>query len=213
MILKKYYRFIITLSVVSVFCISCANNEILIKKELKKEIQVEQKNEKIMEFEPEVFNGFENGVDGEYSKLSLLPLFTEHTILLVMPSKITYYIKNNKINKKELVLPLTFGYEAREKYDALDNPSTVYIKNLQTGKPYSSKMIFHPSFILEDDPYLTKEQRVSQKSIENLLPLAGQENYNILKYINLPIVAGKYQAYVTLFGLKSNVVEFTIDVK
>jgi len=212
-LLKKSYWVIILISVGSLLCISCSNSKTLVNKELKKEIQIEQKDEKIMEFEPKIFNGFLNDIDGEYNELARLPLFAEQTILLVMPSKITYYIKNNKINKKNLYLPLAFGYAAREKYDASDNPSTVYVKNLQTGKSYHSKMISYLPSMLIDDPYLTKEEVALQRSVEHLLPLAGQEHYDMLEYIDLPIVTGKYQAYITLLGLKSNVVEFEIVVK
>ena len=210
MSLTKRYGCIVIIGIVSLFFASCANSEILINKELKKKIQMEQKEKKIMEFVPPVFNSFKNGIYGEYSKLSLLPLFTEHTILLVIPSQITYYIKGTKIGKKKLMLPLTFGYEAQEEFDGLDNIAKVYVKDLNLGKTYSGKMVYSSPIQFEPDPDPSYPKNMD---ISTAVPLSGQENYDVLEYVDLPIKSGKYEAYVTLLGLKSNVVKFEIIVK
>jgi len=185
-----------------------------------------QSNMQAIQFIPKAFHDVKLGFD-ENTIHALTPHYPEtddviiNEIVINSPKKIIVDIKKDNY---ELIIPLC-GYvditrrrglkfadydEVLGEYAAC-NAIFIHIKKTDEEEWFSGKVIDDDENVFLDDDERDAEERqerikeAQKYTLEELdSGSAGPFNINALKYVNIPLISGFYEVYVSLSGLESN---------
>jgi hypothetical protein len=135
-------------------------------------------------------------------------------ILINVPDKI---IISSEIDSLLLTIPLcSFEVYTGEKSNKV-NFLKIYIENTKEKKEYASIIDFRAEREKHRDPYTVRNPADRPETEEELEKskhsiASKMVNINVLKYVEMPIKAGKYKIYAECAGFKSNIKEFEIII-
>lgn len=159
------------------------------------------------------------GIDGNTRLLDIdLKPYSINTLQISAPQKIIF--KDAAMKREELVFPVcifnTISNLRKLKYH--DKEMELHLRNMENdnkGKILSGFIYDTTSGEKISSPWSDEMEEQQKQKIEKALKLTDKEldnssyyaeycNINLLAYIDLPVLTGKYEVWITYYGLESN---------
>jgi hypothetical protein len=147
-------------------------------------------------------------------------LFASSIILINIPKKIYVYQYNKEIKEIKQVIPMCAVFAISQKralkYEHLSTPK-IHIRKVDQDITYSGEIV-DPNLKYEYLVYppgyeeaqkkkiemIKEAQKYSDEELNDGLIAGDAMNINLLDYVDMPFIAGRYEIFISCYNLESN---------